>query len=62
MPTRLDQALALVPGDWSSLRDVIIDLAADVDNLKRPSPPYAVSEDDSGKLVDLPGSSKVPRL
>jgi len=30
----IDRANALTPGDWSSLRDVIRDLAAEVDALK----------------------------
>jgi hypothetical protein len=33
-PTHSEKANALVPGDWSSLRDVIRDIADDLDKLK----------------------------
>lgn len=33
-PTHSEKANALVPGDWSSLRDVIRDMATDLDKLK----------------------------
>lgn len=36
---RKEQAAALTPGDWSSLKDVIVDLASDIDNLKRSASP-----------------------
>lgn len=45
MPTHSQKANALTPGDWSSLRDVIRDLAADVDKLNAASRNGAAKKD-----------------
>jgi len=34
LPKQRERAIALTPGDWASLRDILIDMATEIDALK----------------------------
>lgn len=48
MPTHTEKANALVPGDWSSMRDVLRDMAAALDKLESSPGRGAVAGDGPG--------------
>jgi len=57
VPTLKEQANALTPGDWSSLRDLIREMADTVDKLK--AKPGRGTDDASGGGTTPPRSAPV---